>query len=281
MSIDNKFYHQLEKSKNNHEKDLEKVLKQKIDLNLVPDTQFIYSAAFSVGEDSFTAFFPILPYRNDAGWRTKLIPLEQPVLLGSSLEGSIPTTIMTKKVKTGALSSSRLFLPFYPELVGESPQRGISKVIVNKLWDMANFQSTSRSWDSYKIDRNGIYQNRVGFSENPIVDRLNNDKELISMIQKIPTKYFFALSSDKTLTLTIDDGEDDTATLGLIVPMGKVTYVGLRFFALHGGLLSRPAIEKMVEIIQRTKEQIRNSVDSTEREGFITQSWIKVFINKQ
>jgi hypothetical protein len=76
------------------------------------------------------------------------------ITIGSVIEGTIPTSIITKTVKTGFMSEKRVFFPCLSELL--DPSKGC-----------------------FKIEPKTIYNERRGFADNPLVDLLNKDNMLI------------------------------------------------------------------------------------------------------
>jgi hypothetical protein len=67
MSLDKNYHKDLEKIKTNYQNEAQKVLTQRIELKLIPESQFIYTADFSFENQLFVGCFPISIYNNPYG----------------------------------------------------------------------------------------------------------------------------------------------------------------------------------------------------------------------
>lgn len=186
LSLDERFYRDLEQVKINYEEEIHKVLGQRTELKLISGTQFIYTADLSLENELFVGCFPISVYDNLYGGFLggKKEPLPGAITLGSVIEGTIPTSIIAKTDKTGLMSRKRVFIPHHPELVDLGKGR-------------------------FKMDLNKIYKGRIGFADNPVVEQFNEDKFLIDRIQKIPDKAYKSLdwTGKRSISNKIDDSK--------------------------------------------------------------------------
>jgi hypothetical protein len=213
LSLDKNFHKDLEKIKTNYQNEAQKVLNQKIEFKLIPESQFIYTADFSCGNQLFVGCFPISIYNNPYGGFLggKKIPLPGVITIGSMIEGTIPTSIITKTVKTGFASNKRVFFPCLSELL--DPSKG-----------------------NFKIEPKTIYKERRGITDNPLVELLNGDNWLIERIQKIPDQTSKSLdwTGKRSISNRIHDGNKDLVTLCQVVPHKKMTLVAFQYMPDFG-----------------------------------------------
>jgi hypothetical protein len=252
----------LEKIKRNYEKEIQKAVGQKTELKLVPDTQFMYTADFTFKNELFVGCFPISIYDNPESWHALFgkggkEPLPSVITLGSLIEGTIPTSIITKHVKTGFMSHKRVFLPFYSELV-----------------DMSK--------GAFKVEPKKIYGERRGFADNPLVERLNKDKWLVDRIQKIHSLTSKCLNKSavrhrRTLSSRIDDTKNDFISICQIVPYNKMTLVA--FQSMPDWNKNKPVgLDNVADIEKRIIDYIRNYASFEERIGTVAQPWVNAFL---
>ena len=255
MSLDKNFHNDLEKIKTNYQNEAQKVLNQRIELELIPESQFIYTADFFFENQLFVGCFPISIYNNPYGGFLggKKIPLPGVITIGSVIEGTIPTSIITKTVKTGFASHKRVFFPCLSELL--DPSKG-----------------------SFKIEPKTIYKERRGFADNPLVELLNEDNWLIERIQKIPDQTYKSLdwSGKRSISNRICDGKKDLVTLGQVVPYKKMTLVAFQCMPdwQKGSIL----LDCTVGVAKRISEHIKKYGSFEEKTGVIVQPWISAFL---
>lgn len=252
----NKDWGKWNRVKINFEDEIYKVLGQRTELKLIPETQFIYAADFPLGNELLVGCFPISIYDKSAvSLLGGVEPLPGVITLGSVIEGTIPTTIIAKKVKTGFMSHKRVFLPCHSELV--DPSKGI-----------------------FKIDPKKIYKERRGFANNPLVERFNEDKWLMDRIQNIPDYAYRDITLKNTISNKIDDSKKDLVTFGQVVPHKKMTLVAFQCMPEWGDWYkSKPVkLDCMVEIVKRIIEYIRNYGSFEERTGIVARPWVNAFL---
>lgn len=260
MDLDERFYKNLEKIKRSYEIEIDNAVGQKTELKLVPNTQFIYTADFTFENELFVGCFPISIYENPYGgfWGGRNEPLPSVITLGSLVEGTVPTSIIIKEIKTGFMSHKRVFLPFYHELV-----------------DM--------STGTFKVEPKNIYKERRGFADNPLIERLNEDKWLEGKIQKIcsSTSKFLDNSGKRQISNRIDDTKKDFISLCQILPCNKMTLVAFQF--MPDWWPNTPAgagLDNVVKIERRIIDFIRHygSLEEGFEEGIIVQPWVNTFL---
>lgn len=256
MSLDKKFYNELEKVKLNYENEINKALGQRIELKLIPESRFIYTSDFSFENELFVGCFPISVYNNPYGGILggKKEPLPGVITIGSVKEGTIPTSIITKTVKTGFMSHKRIFLPCHPELV-----------------DMSK--------GTFKVEPKKIYEERRGFADNPLVRRFNEDKWLTDRIQKIPDTAQKNLdwTGKRSISNKIDDSKKDLVTLSQVVPHKKMTLVA--FQCMPDWQNRKPLLLNcIVEIEKKIIEYVKDYASSEERTATIAQPWANAFL---
>ncbi len=284
MSIDPKFQENVEKIKQFYETEIQNALQTKIELTLLPKTQFIYKAIFPIGKDLIIGYFPITAFDFKSAGATlgsKIVPLPRAITLGTAIESSISTSIITKTIQTGFRSSSRVFLPLLPEMVASRFSQGATKI--SDLMKQGNEVAKHRG-DTFIMNPNSDYKTRRNFDKNPLVERLNSDASLMNYVQTIPvetTKSTGGLSSSY-IKFNINDNRDDTNTLIQITPYNKKTYAILQFMPnLAETVFNKNKLGKidiMLEIIKKISHHIRNDTIANEQNGFITQKWVESFI---
>jgi hypothetical protein len=256
LSLDKKFHNELEKIRINYENETHKVLGKRIELKLIPGTQFIYTADFLVENELFVGCFPISIYDNPYGGFLggKKEPLPGVVTLGTLAEGTVPTSIIAKTVKTGFMSSKRVFLSCISDLV--DLEKGC-----------------------FRIDPEKIYKEQRGFTDNPLVGQLNDDKWLIDRIQKIPNTSYKNLdwTGKRSISNKIDDAKKDLVTIGQIISHKKMTLAA--FQCMPDWQKNKPlGLDLIADIEKRICDYIRKYGSSEERTGTIAQPWINGFL---
>jgi len=152
-------------------------------------------------------------------------------------ESSIPSSMFTKSIGKGFLKGSdRLFLPFS----GFSPDFNARK----------------------------LYDSRSGWD--PLVEKLNQDKDLIKALNSLPNSVTFWLTHKEGRTYKFEDYRDkDYETICQVIPCGNETLTAVRFMA--GSDLQK--IQSVAVAISRVRTHIMNYGYTEQASGKIIQPW--------
>lgn len=257
MGLDKKFYEELAKVKANFEEEASKIAGQRIELKLIPGTQFIYTADLTVWNRFFAGCFSIEVYHNPYGGFLggKDEPLLGTVSLGTIVEGTLPTSIITKTVSVGFMKKKRVFLPFPSE------------------------EFVDRSKGTFRIETEKIFKDQIGFDINPVVQQMNNDIELMDLVQKIPVSAarFLDWTGKRSISTKIDDSKNDLVTACQIVPHSRQTLVAFQFLP-DWDKKKLEKLDPMVNVSYRVAEYIKRLGYTAEVKGTVAHPWVNEFL---
>jgi len=257
LGLDKKFYEELAKVKGNFEEEASKIAGQRIELKLIPGTQFIYTADLPLWNRFFAGCFSIEVYHNPYGGFLggKDEPLPGTVSLGTIVEGTLPTSIITKTVSVGFMKKKRVFLPFPSE------------------------EFVDRSKGTFRIETEKIFKDQVGFDINPVVLQMNNDIELMDLVQKIPVSAarFLDWTGKHSISTKIDDSKNDLVTACQIVPHNRQTLVAFQFLP-DWDKKKLEKLDLMVNVSHRVAEYIKRLGYTAEVKGTVAHPWVNEFL---
>lgn len=164
-------------------------------------------------------------------------------IFGSYADRSVPISMIAKKLSTGFVRSERLLIPFQPR-----PQ----------------------------FDAKAIWKNKIDW--NPLLDAINNDKQLIAALSSLPNQTTVLLSSKRMLTYKIEDqNEINTECLCQIIPFKTLSFIGIR--ALGLSLRDKTQLNNVINLFRMIRGHILSYGHALPTAGHIAQDWIKVTVS--
>lgn len=202
------------------------------------------AARFTTNDDMPIVSYIVIQYidRRPSGGSLYVFPTD--FIFGSFVVRSIPLSMIAKRI-----SSQRVFIPFQT--------------------------SPDLQFNAY-----AIWMYRINW--NPLVDALNNDKQLLSDLSSLPDQAtIYIPKSMGGVTSKIEDGnERNFECLCQIVPYENLTFFGIRALIISDTFASSMKRDKRVKSIISALRLIRGHIldygHGTLVTGQIAQDWIKI-----
>jgi len=187
---------------------------------------------------------PIVSYITIESCRTegigrKLLVYPINFIFGSFADRPIPLSLITKIISTGFMRSERVFIPFQMQ-------------------------------PNLQFDVKTIWKNKMNW--NPLVETMNEDKQLISALSSLPNETAVQLSSKRWLTYKIEDkNERNVECVCQIVPYENLTFIGIRVLGANDKV-----IKNVINALRMIRGHILSYGHGTPVTGQLAQDWIKI-----
>jgi len=219
-------------------KSLRDIVSEPVELKPLPmGVTFGVAGAFITKDNT-----PIVSYITlESPWGTsKVMVYPMVYLFGSFVDHSVPTSMITKRMSAGFMSSQRVLIPFEAQ-------------------------------PNLQFDAKTIWKSKSGW--NPLLEVMNTDKRLISALSSLSNESAINLSPKRWLTYKIEDkNERDMECLCQIVPYKNLTFIGIRVL----GLSVKDQVKNVINAVRMFRGHIVSYGHTGPATGHVAQDWIKI-----